>query len=132
MRQYLTDKHKKLILEEYLVDAIQASEDVNYTTTSIINIDIATLIDGDKTGLTIVFRYQNIENPFSEVPDTKSFNHIFFPITYKYTSKHVPLYIENNKLICRPTYTVDIDETIDMINLILKTFYREHNLDKIV
>jgi hypothetical protein len=122
MRQYLTDKHKKLILEEYLVDTIQASEDVNYTTTSIINIDIATLIDGDKTGLTIVFRYQTIENPFSEVPDT----------TYKYTSKHVPLYIENNKLICRPIYTLDVDETIDMINVILKTFYREHNLDKIV
>lgn len=77
MRQYLTDKQKKIILEEYIIEQlndIQSPSDRNGM--RVVGVDIAALTHDDHTSMSITYEYdiQGIQgaNMISSLDDYES------------------------------------------------------------
>lgn len=111
MIEYLRNKHKKLILEEYIINKI--SDYRSDIGSEIINVDIHTLIDNNRTTIILVY-YNKIKDITGN------------PIK-NYSSKMINLYLDNDELICRRDNSTQGKE-LDMINSILKSFSRERIL----
>ena len=127
MREYLADKKKKVILEEYIIENFKGFE--TEIGMSIVGCDIHSLLQkqGDKTSLSLVYFYQI-------APDGSVVNH---PIgsgpVDKYSRKTFMLHIsDENSLYCILNESGGPDRTGNMLNNILISFSRESKLNKIL
>lgn len=113
MKEYLTDKHKKLILEEFILHNIKGYETI--VGWCIIGVDIRTLVnEKDRVEVSFTFVSHQVD---------KSKN---------YSTKILTLYIDNDELIFKHTMLTSDNSLLIKLNDILKAFNRDNKLNEIL
>lgn len=136
MREYLKNKHKKVILEEYIIDQFKDYQSEDGAV--LVNVDIDTLIEGESTAISLVYKSTEIEEyPFDDTPDK---------VITKYYTQTMRIYVtSDNKMYSElPTnqprqLSVSLNKKkryqgiwADQLNAILMMFCRNVNIDNVL
>jgi len=116
MKEYLNNKHKKLILEEYILHNIKDYETI--VGWCIIGLDIRTLVN----------ETNRVEASFTFV----SHQDRDFIGQNSYATKVLTLYIDNDELIFKHSMLTSDNSLLIELNTILKAFNRDNKLNKIL
>ena len=109
MREYFTDKKKKAMLEEFLIEKLKDYKTVDGS--KIINVDILTLISGNLSGMYITYESDILGQD-------------------KYSTGGVRIIVEDG--ICQIRNTRSSLTTKDLFDPLFISFIRELKLNKLI